>query len=51
MDPTATCCPNLACPARGQSGQGNMRIHSRQDERFLCTKCRKTFAETTGTVC
>ena len=35
MDPTATCCPNLACPTRGQVGQGNIRLHSRKDKRFL----------------
>ena len=50
MDPTATFCPNLACPARGQRGQGNIGIHSRKDQRFICTQCRKTFAATTGTV-
>jgi transposase-like protein/IS1 family transposase len=50
MDPTATFCPNLACPARGQTGQGNISIHSRKDRRFLCTQCRKTFTVTHGTV-
>jgi len=49
MDPTATCCPNLACPARGHIGQGNLRLHSRQDQRFLCTACPKTCSATTGT--
>jgi transposase-like protein len=49
MDPTTTFCPNLACPARGQSGQGNIGIHSRKDQRFLCTTCRKTFSATKGT--
>ena len=24
MDPTTTFCPNMACPARGQTGQGNI---------------------------
>jgi transposase-like protein/IS1 family transposase len=50
MDPTTTFCPNMACPARGQTGQGNIGIHSRKDRRFLCTQCRKTFAATYGTV-
>jgi transposase-like protein len=50
MDPTTTFCPNMACPARGQTGQGNIGIHSRQDKRFICTQCRKTFAATRGTV-
>ena len=49
MDPTTIFCPNLACPARGPSGQGNISIHSRKDQRFICTQCRKTFAATQGT--
>jgi transposase-like protein len=51
MAPTTTCCPHLACPARGQSGQGNIGIHARKDRRFRCTQCRKTFRVTQGTVC
>jgi transposase-like protein len=39
----------MACPARGQRGQGNIGIHSRKDKRFICTECRKTFSATTGT--
>jgi transposase-like protein len=49
MDPATTCCPRLACPARGQTGQGNIGIHSRKDKRFLCTACHKTFSATKGT--
>jgi transposase-like protein len=49
MDPTTVFCPNLACPARGQIGQGNIGIHSRKDKRFLCTVCHKTFSATKGT--
>ncbi len=49
MDPATTFCPNLACPARGQTGQGNIGIHSRKDKRFLCTECHKTFSATKGT--
>lgn len=49
MDPTRTFCPNLACAARGQTGQGNIGIHSRKEQRFLCTECRKTFTATKGT--
>jgi transposase-like protein/IS1 family transposase len=49
MDPTTTFCPNLACPARSQIGQGNIGIHSRKDRRFLCTACRKTFSASKGT--
>ena len=50
MDPTTVCCPNPVCPARGHVRQGNIRLHSRQEKRFLCTPCRKTFAATQGTV-
>src|ERR687897_869554 len=49
MDPTPVCCRNMACPARGHSGQGNIRLHSQKDKRFLCTECHKTFTTTTGT--
>src|SRR5262245_52500700 len=50
MDPTTVFCPNLACPARGQTGQGNIGIHSRTERRFICHECDKTFTATTGTV-
>jgi len=50
MDPTTIFCPNLACPARGQVGQGNIGIHSRQEQRFVCKQCHKTFTATKGTV-
>jgi transposase-like protein/IS1 family transposase len=49
MDPTMVFCPNRACPVRGQTGQGNIGIHSRKDKRFLCTECHKTFSATKGT--
>jgi transposase-like protein len=49
MDPTTVFCPNLACPASGHVGQGNIGVHSRKDQRFICTQCRKTFAATKGT--
>ncbi len=49
MDPHAQFCPNPDCPARGQVGQGNIRVHSQTDRRYRCTTCRRTFAATTGT--
>ena len=49
MDPTTVFCPNLACPARGHIDQGNIGIHARKDQRFICTQCRTTFAATKGT--
>jgi transposase-like protein/IS1 family transposase len=50
MDPTTVFCPNRNCPARGQTGQGNIGIHSRKEQRFICHTCDKTFSATTGTV-
>jgi transposase-like protein len=49
MDPATTFRPNLACPARGQTGQGNMYLHSCKDQRFMCTECHKTFSARKGT--
>jgi transposase-like protein len=51
MDPTTTFCPNLACPARGQTSRGTIGIHSCKNKRFLCTECHKTFSATKGTAC
>ena len=51
MDPTTTFCPHLACPARGQIGQGNIGMHARKDQRFLWTQCRQTCTATQGTAC
>ena len=42
-------CPNDNCPARGQSGKGNIRSHSQKEKRCRCTECGKTFAITKGT--
>ena len=49
MDPTTVCCPNVACPARGQAGEGHIRLHARKDTRRLCTACHQTCTATTGT--
>jgi transposase-like protein/IS1 family transposase len=51
MDPATTFCPHVACAARGQTGPGNIGIHSCKDKRFLCTACHKTFSATQGTAC
>ena len=50
MDPTTAFCPNEHCPARGQTGQGNIGIHSQKEQRFICHECHKTFSARTGTV-
>ncbi len=49
MDPSAVFCPNLACPDKGQQGQGNIGIHSQKERRYCCKTCRGTFAATRGT--
>src|SRR5512132_2574701 len=50
MDPRTTFCPNPHCPARGQTGQGNIGIHSQKEQRFICHACHKTFSARKGTV-
>ena len=50
MDPTTVFCPNPHCPARGQTGQGNIGIHSQKEQRFICHACHKTFSARKGTV-
>ena len=49
MDPQAQFCQNPDCPARGQPGLGNLRVHSRKERRYRCTTCGRTFASTHGT--
>ena len=49
MDPQHVFCSNSDCPARGQTGKGNVRIHSRKERRYTCTECDQTFAARTGT--
>jgi transposase-like protein len=50
MDPTTAFCPNEPCHARGQTGQGNIGIHSQKEQRFICHACHKTFSARKGTV-
>jgi transposase-like protein/IS1 family transposase len=50
MDPTTVFCPNRHCAARGQTGRGNIGIHSQKEQRFICHACHKTFSATKGTV-
>ena len=49
MDPRGVFCANPACPDRGATDKGNIKIHSRKERRFRCATCKKTFAATTGT--
>lgn len=50
MNPQELFCPNMDCPARGQTGKGNIQVHSQKDKRCLCTVCGQTFATTKGTI-
>ncbi len=49
MDPQAQFCHNPDCPARGQAGLGNIRVHSRKECRYRCTPCDRTFTTTHDT--
>jgi transposase-like protein len=50
MAPATVFCPNRPCHARGQTGMDHIGIHSRQEQRFICHECQKTFSARQGTV-
>src|SRR6266567_8470980 len=50
MDASKQFCPNMACPARGQREQGNIRIHDRKRQRYRCRVCQHTFSHRRGTM-
>jgi transposase-like protein len=50
MNPQEVWCPTLACPARGQLGQGNIGVHSQKERRYRCSVCGKTFGARTATI-
>ncbi len=50
MEPSEQFCPNLACCARGQIGQGNIFIHDRKRQRYRCRTCKQTFSARRGTM-
>src|SRR5438876_11233230 len=50
MDASKQFCPNLACSARGQIGQGNIAIHDRKRQRYRCKTCKRTFSARRGTM-
>ena len=49
MDPQSQFCHNPDCSARGQVGQGNIKVHSQKEKRYCCEVCRQTFAASKGT--
>jgi len=50
MHPQEQFCQNMDCPARGQSGKGNITVHSKKDQRYRCKVCQRTFTASKGTV-
>jgi transposase-like protein len=44
MHPDMVACPNPSCSEPDRIG-----VHSRQERRYICHACKKTFAETLGT--
>jgi transposase-like protein len=50
MDPTTTFCPNQNGPARGQTGQGTLGIHSQKEQRGICHAWHTTCSARKGTV-
>ncbi len=49
MDASKQFCPNEACSARGKIGEGNIRIHSYQPQRYRCGRGKKTCSARRGT--
>jgi transposase-like protein len=49
MEPLRAFCANPTCPARGQAGLGNIKVHSHKERRYRCLACGKTFAASRGT--
>ena len=50
MNPQKVFCLNIDCPARAQTGKGNIRVHSQAKKRYICHECQKTFTDTKGTI-
>jgi transposase-like protein len=50
MNPQEQFCPNSACLDRGKTGKGNIGVHSRKEQRYICRTCGKTFSARKGTM-
>ena len=50
MNPREIFCPNMGCPARGQTGKGNIHGHSQKEKRWICEVCKRTFTTSKGTI-
>jgi transposase-like protein len=40
----------MECPARGQTGKGNIHVHSQKEVRYVCEVCQQTFSARKGTI-
>jgi transposase-like protein len=49
MNPQAQRCHTLQGRARGQLGQGNIRVHSQAEQRYGCRPCGQTCVAPKGT--
>jgi len=49
MNPAEQFCPNVGCVARGKVGEGNVRVHSQREGRYVCRLCGQTFSKSRGT--
>lgn len=50
MNPQKVFCPNMECPARGQTGKGNIHVQSQRAKRYSCEVCEQTFSASKGTI-
>ena len=48
MNPQAVFCHNSACPASGKVGCGNIGVHSKKQQCYICYECKRTFTENKG---
>src|SRR5687767_15897666 len=49
MNPQPLFCPYSACPSRGRSLVGNIRVHDSLRNRWYCKRCGRTFSGRQGT--
>ena len=50
MDPQQLFCHNPDCRASGKVDRGNIGVHSRKPERYICHECKTTFTPSKGSV-
>ena len=50
MDPQEIFCHNPERPASGKVGGGNIGVHSRKQQRYICHECQTTFTQSKDTM-